>query len=51
MSENNETPKFFRMTKAVPGNVVIVMHPFSNPQMRKVVRLTHRNPHQNLPLD
>lgn len=49
MSEN--TPKFFKMTKAIPGNVVMIIHPFSNPELSKVVKLTHRNPSQNLPLD
>lgn len=50
MSENS-TPKVFRMIKTVPGNVIVILHPFSNPELKKVVRLTHRNPTQNLPLD
>lgn len=45
------TPKFFKMVKTVPGDVIMVLHPFSNPEQSKVVKLTNRNPFQNLPLD
>lgn len=50
MSENVQ-PKTFRMKKLVPGEVILAVHPFSNPELKKVVRLTKRNPYQVLPLD
>ena len=50
MSES-ETSKFFKMTKAVPGNVIFFLHSFSNPSIQKTIKLTRRNPAINLPLD
>lgn len=50
MSENVQ-PKTFRMKKLVPGDVILAVHPFSNPELKKVIHLTKRNPYQVLPLD
>ncbi len=49
--EKTITKTHFRMSKTIPGDVVIVLHSITNPNLERVVRLTQRNPHQNLPLD
>lgn len=51
MSEEVVQRKSFRMKKLVPGDVILAVHPFSNPELKKIVRLTNRNPYQVLPLD
>ena len=43
--------KAFRMKKVIPNDLIFVIHPFSNPQLSKTIRLTNRNPYQVLPLD
>ena len=43
--------KAFRMKKVIPNDLIFVVHPFSNPQLSKTIRLTNRNPYQVLPLD
>ena len=50
MSETTNL-KAFRMKKAIPGNLLIIVHPFSNPELKKEVYLTDRHPIQVLPLD
>ena len=47
MSEN----KFFTVKKSVPGDVLFVLSPLSNPTISRVIHLTNRMPQQNLPLD
>ena len=36
MSETTNL-KAFRMKKAIPGNLLIIVHPFSNPELKKEV--------------
>jgi len=48
MSEQN---KVFKVQKTVPGNVLFVLHPVSNPMLTKEIYLTDRRPAQFLPLD
>lgn len=43
--------KAFRMKKVIPNDLILIVHPFSNPQLSKTIRLTNRNPYQVLPLD
>ena len=43
--------KAFRMKKVIPNDLIIVVHPFSQPQLSKTIKLTNRNPYQVLPLD
>lgn len=43
--------KSFKMTKAIPGDVVFTLHPASNPSINRVVHLTSRTPSQVLPTD
>ena len=50
MSETN-TIKVFKMKKVIPGDLLIVLHPLSNPMISREVFLTDRNPTQMLPLD
>lgn len=45
------TPKFFKIMKTVPGDVMFILHPFSNPELSKLIKLTARTPSQQLPLD
>lgn len=47
----SDTAKVFKMKKAVPGDVLLIVHPLSNPQLSRTVFLTDRNPFQVLPLD
>lgn len=47
MSEN----KIFKLTKCVQEDVLFTLHPISNPELKKTIYLTHRNPIVNLPLD
>lgn len=49
MSE--ETVKFFKVKKVVPTDVIFVAHPFSNPEISKTIKLTHRVPSINLSAD
>lgn len=49
MSENQTSPKFFKMEKAVPGNVIFTLHPVDNPMLSKIINLTNRNPSVMLP--
>lgn len=50
MPEEN-TLKVFKMKKVIPGDLIIVLHPLSNPMLSRTIRLTDRNPNQMLPLD
>ena len=50
MSETN-TIKVYKMKKVIPGDLLIILHPFSNPMISREVFLTDRNPNQMLPLD
>lgn len=50
MSETN-TIKVYKMKKVIPGDLLIVLHPLSNPMIGREVFLTDRNPNQMLPLD
>lgn len=43
--------KSFKLTKAVPGDVVFIIHPVSNPAISRTVHLTARTPSQILPTD
>lgn len=43
--------KSFKVTKAIPGDVIFVLHPISNPAISRTVHLTTRTPSQILPLD
>ena len=43
--------KNFKITKTKPGNVLFLLHPVSNPELKKVVHLTGRRPSLSLPLD
>lgn len=43
--------KNFRLKKVVPNDLILVIHPFDNPQLSKTVKLTNRNPYQSLPLN
>lgn len=50
MSETN-TIKVYKMKKVIPGDLLIILHPLSNPMISREVFLTDRNPNQMLPLD
>lgn len=50
MSETN-TIKVYKMKKVIPGDLLIMLHPLSNPMISREVFLTDRNPNQMLPLD
>ena len=50
MSETN-TIKVYKMKKVIPGDLLIIFHPLSNPMISREVFLTDRNPNQMLPLD
>ena len=50
MSEIN-TIKVYKMKKVIPGDLLIILHPLSNPMISREVFLTDRNPNQMLPLD
>lgn len=39
------------MKKVIPGDLLIILHPLSNPMISREVFLTDRNPNQMLPLD
>ena len=43
--------KSFKITKAVPGDVVFILHPISNPAISRPIHLTNRTPSQFLPTD
>lgn len=43
--------KVFKIKKTVPGNVLFILHPISNPMLTKEIFLTDRRPAQFLPLD
>lgn len=43
--------KVFKIKKTVPGSVLFILHPISNPMLTKQIYLTDRNPMQFLPLD
>ena len=43
--------KVFKIKKTVPGSVLFIVHPVSNPMLTKQIYLTDRNPIQFLPLD
>lgn len=47
----SEQMKVFKIKKTVPGNVLFILHPVSNPMLTKEIFLTDRNPAQFLPLD
>lgn len=44
-------PKVFKIKKTIPGNVLFILHPLSNPMLTKEIYLTDRRPSQFLPLD
>ena len=50
MSETN-TIKVYKMKKVIPGDLLIILHPLSNPMIIREVFLTDSNPNQMLPLD
>lgn len=50
MSETN-TIKVYKMKKVIPGDLLIVLRPLSNPMISREIFLTDRNPNQMLPLD
>ena len=50
MSETNAI-KVYKMKKVIPGDLLIILHPLSNPMISREVFLTDRNPNQMLPLD
>ena len=50
MSETN-TIKVYKMKKVIPGDLLIMLHPLSNPMISREVFLTDRNPNHMLPLD
>lgn len=50
MSETN-TIKVYKMKKVIPGDLLMILHPLSNPMISREVFLTDRNPNQMLPLD
>lgn len=43
--------KVFKIKKTVPGNVLFILHPISNPMLTKEIYLTDRRPFQFLPMD
>ena len=43
--------KVFKIKKTIPGNVLFILHPLSNPMLTKEIYLTDRRPAQFLPLD
>ena len=43
--------KVFKIKKTVPGNVLFILHPVSNPMLTKEIYLTDKRPFQYLPLD
>lgn len=43
--------KSFKITKAIPGDVIFILHPVSNPAISRQVHLSTRTPSQILPLD
>lgn len=43
--------KSFKLTKAVPGDVIFLLHPVSNPAISRTIHLTARTPSQILPTD
>lgn len=43
--------KVFKIKKTVPGSVLFILHPISNPMLTKEIYLTDRRPSQFLPLD
>ena len=43
--------KVFKIKKTIPGSVLFILHPISNPMLTKQIYLTDRNPMQFLPLD
>lgn len=47
----NEAPKFFKLQRTVPGNVLFTLHPVSNPALAKEIYLTSRQPSVMLPAD
>lgn len=51
MSEITPEVKFFKLQKAVPGNIIFTLHPVSNPTLTKEVYLTNRQPSIMLPAD
>ena len=50
MSETNAI-KVYKMKKVIPGDLLIMLHPLSNPMISREVFLTDRNPNHMLPLD
>jgi len=44
-------PKVFKIKKTIPGNVLFILHPVSNPTLEKEIYLTDRRPSMFLPLD
>jgi hypothetical protein len=51
MSEIIPEVKFFKLQKAVPGNIIFTLHPVSNPALTKEIYLTNRQPSVMLPAD
>ena len=47
MSDNQN----FQIIKTVPGTVLFMVHPVSNPMLSRRILLTDQNPKQSLPLD
>lgn len=43
--------KVFKIKKTIPGNVLFILHPVSNPLLTKEIYLTDKRPFQYLPLD
>lgn len=50
MSETNAI-KVYKMKKVIPGDLLIMLRPLSNPMISREIFLTDRNPNQMLPLD
>jgi len=49
MPENEIQKKVFRLKKVVPNNLIMVVYQYDNPQIKRTIRMTDRNPFQMLP--